>query len=100
MAFGTWVALIGPSALSIISQNNRSSLQFLKARCREGPVMRISLLAIAAAAAMTAGTAPANAQSSEEIILADPAFSLTFSASYIASDLDLWGKHGIKVKTV
>ena len=42
----------------------------------------------------------AKAQSSEEIILADPAFSLTFSAGYIASDLDLWGKHGIKVKTV
>ncbi len=62
--------------------------------------MRISLLAIAAAVAMAVGTAPANAQSSEEIILADPAFSLTFSAGYIASDLDLWGKHGIKVKTV
>ena len=43
---------------------------------------------------------PLHAQSSEEIILADPAFSLTFSASYIASDLGLWQKHGIKVKTV
>jgi len=62
--------------------------------------MRFPMLAIAAAVAMTAGTAPAQAQPAEEIILADPAFSLTFSASYIASDLDLWGKHGIKVKTV
>jgi NitT/TauT family transport system substrate-binding protein len=60
--------------------------------------MRISMLAIVAAAVMTAGTA--QAQPAEEIILADPAFSLTFSAGYIASDLDLWGKHGIKVKTV
>ena len=62
--------------------------------------MRFPMLAIAAAVAMTAGTAPAQAQPAEEIILADPAFSLTFSAGYIASDLDLWGKHGIKVKTV
>ena len=62
--------------------------------------MRFPMLAIATAVAMTAGTAPAQAQPAEEIILADPAFSLTFSASYIASDLDLWGKHGIKVKTV
>jgi NitT/TauT family transport system substrate-binding protein len=60
--------------------------------------MRISMLAIVAAAVMTAGMA--QAQPAEEIILADPAFSLTFSAGYIASDLDLWGKHGIKVKTV
>src|SRR6185312_103173 len=40
------------------------------------------------------------AQSNEEIILADPAFSLTFSAGYLATDLGLWEKHGIKVKTV
>jgi NitT/TauT family transport system substrate-binding protein len=60
--------------------------------------MRIPMLAIAAAFAMTA--APAQAQPAEEIILADPAFSLTFSAGYIASDLGLWAKHGLKVKTV
>jgi ABC-type nitrate/sulfonate/bicarbonate transport system substrate-binding protein len=41
-----------------------------------------------------------NAQADEEIILADPAFSMTFSAGYIANDLGLWQKHGIKVKTV
>jgi sulfonate transport system substrate-binding protein len=64
-------------------------------------VMRVSILAFAALAAATSLTSTAaRAQSGEEIILADPAFSLTFSASYIASDLDLWGKHGIKVKTV
>src|SRR5260221_12971011 len=65
-----------------------------------GLVMRISLLAIAAATVAAVGTTPLKAQSGEEIILADPAFSLTFAAGYIASDLDLWGKHGIKVKTV
>ena len=40
------------------------------------------------------------AQPGDEIILADPAFSLTFSAGYIATDLGLWQKHGIRVKTV
>ncbi len=44
--------------------------------------------------------APLHAQQGEEIILADPAFSLTFSAGYIATDLGLWQKHGIRVKTV
>jgi NitT/TauT family transport system substrate-binding protein len=63
--------------------------------------MRVSILAIAAlAVAASLTVTAARAQSSEEIILADPAFSLTFSAGYIASDLDLWSKHGIKVKTV
>jgi ABC-type nitrate/sulfonate/bicarbonate transport system substrate-binding protein len=55
--------------------------------------------AVATAAAMF-GATPLKAQSGDEIILADPAFSLTFAAGYIATDLDLWGKHGIKVKTV
>ena len=47
--------------------------------------MRISLLAIVAATAAAVGTTPLRAQSAEEIILADPAFSLTFAAGYIAS---------------
>jgi ABC-type nitrate/sulfonate/bicarbonate transport system substrate-binding protein len=57
------------------------------------------VVAVAAAAAMS-GSTPIRAQAGEEIILADPAFSLTFAAGYIATDLDLWSKHGIKVKTV
>ena len=61
--------------------------------------MRVPTFAIAAAV-LAASVTPLRAQSNEEIILADPAFSLTFSAGYIASDLDLWSKHGIKVKTV
>ena len=61
--------------------------------------MRVPSLAIGAILIATAAT-PAQAQVDEEIILADPAFSMTFSAGYIATDLGLFGKHGIKVKTV
>src|SRR6195256_6325813 len=61
--------------------------------------MRVKTIAIAVVL-LSASIAPLHAQSDEEIILADPAFSLTFAAGYIASDLNLWGKHGIKVKTV
>jgi NitT/TauT family transport system substrate-binding protein len=61
--------------------------------------MRASTFAIAAAL-IAASAGPVHAQADEEIILADPAFSMTFSAGYIASDLGLWQKHGIKVKTV
>ena len=49
---------------------------------------------------LVASAAPLRAQSDQEIILADPAFSMTFAAGYVATDLGLWGKHGIKVKTV
>jgi len=62
--------------------------------------MRLPVLAIAAAVFSAASVAPLRAQTDEEIILADPAFSMTFSAGYIATDLGLWQKHGIKVKTV
>ena len=55
---------------------------------------------VMAAVMLSASGATLHAQSSEEIILADPAFSLTFSAGYIATDLGLWEKHGIKMKTV
>jgi ABC-type nitrate/sulfonate/bicarbonate transport system substrate-binding protein len=62
--------------------------------------MRPTTLAIAAALLTAMGAAPLRAQPGEEVILADPAFSMTFSAGYIATDLGLWQKHGIKVKTV
>ena len=62
--------------------------------------MRAPTFAITAAILSMASVTPLHAQSDEEIILADPAFSLTFAAGYVASDLNLWGKHGIKVKTV
>ena len=62
--------------------------------------MRAPIAALAAAMIAAAGTAPAQAQSDQEVILADPAFSMTFAAGYVATDLGLWQKHGIKVKTV
>ena len=62
--------------------------------------MRVPTFAIAVVFLLSATTAPLHAQSDEEIILADPAFSLTFAAGYVATDLGLWQKHGIKVKTV
>jgi len=55
---------------------------------------------MAAGAFVAMGAVPLRAQSDEEIILADPAFSMTFAAGYVATDLGLWAKHGIKVKTV
>lgn len=58
----------------------------------------LMLAAIAAAAMASVGTV--RAQPNEEVILADPAFSMTFSAGYIATDLGLWQKHGLQVKTV
>jgi len=60
--------------------------------------MRASTLV--AAGMLAAFASPLHAQSDEEVILADPAFSMTFAAGYIATDLGLWAKHGIKVKTV
>ena len=62
--------------------------------------MRAPTMVLLAAIASAAGAAPLHAQPAEETILADPAFSLTFSAGYVASDLGLWQKHGINVKTV
>src|SRR3979411_1822759 len=62
--------------------------------------MRAPNFAIAVAILSAASITPLHAQSDEEIILADPAFSLTFAAGYVASDLNLWGQHGIKVKTL
>src|SRR5262249_40479143 len=61
--------------------------------------MRLPTWLIAVALATLLVT-PSLAQSDEEIVLADPAFSMTFSAGYVATDLGLWQKHGIRVKTV
>src|SRR6188472_2294564 len=62
--------------------------------------MRARIVVMAAGVLAAAGASPLRAQSGEEIILADPAFSMTFAAGYVATDLGLWAKHGIKVKTV
>lgn len=57
-------------------------------------------IAVVTAGLLAASVLPLQAQSDQEVILADPAFSMTFAAGYIATDLGLWQKHGIKVKTV
>jgi NitT/TauT family transport system substrate-binding protein len=56
-----------------------------------------------AAAFMTAAamSIPAHAQqASNEAVMAVPVVGLAFSLGYLADDLNLWDKHGIKVKTV
>jgi NitT/TauT family transport system substrate-binding protein len=62
--------------------------------------MRAHTAVMAAGILAAANATPLHAQSEQEVILADPAFSMTFAAGYIATDLGLWQKHGIKVKTV
>src|SRR5215813_1249785 len=57
----------------------------------------IGSLAIAATLAMT----PLHAQTKvEEGVMAVPVVALAFSLGYLADDLNLWEKHGVKVKTV
>src|SRR5690349_16187719 len=82
-------ALIGPGTLSIIP----SPLP-------ETSPMRLPIAATAAVILTAVSAAPLHAQPAEDVILADPAFSMTFAAGYIATDLGLWQKHGLKVKTV
>ena len=55
----------------------------------------------AALLASAANVAPASAQpASNEAIMAVPVVGLAFGLGYLADDLNLWAKHGIKVKTV
>ena len=54
----------------------------------------------ASAIALTAG-APLHAQQAvEEVTMAVPAVGFPFVASYVADGLNLWEKHGLKVKTI
>ena len=64
-----------------------------------GPHRRILLIA---AGLLALGAAPCHAQKSalDEVTMAIPAYSLTFSESFVADDLGLWAKHGLKVKSV
>jgi NitT/TauT family transport system substrate-binding protein len=65
--------------------------------------METAALRAAAAlfAAATALPATVHAQpSSNEAVMAVPVSGLAFSLGYLADDLNLWEKHGIKVKTV
>ena len=48
------------------------------------------------------GLAPLHAQQGklEEATMALPVASLSFSMTYLADDLNLWEKHGVKIKTI
>src|SRR5262245_10228008 len=61
-------------------------------------LMLIGSLVVAEALAAT----PAAAQQPkiEEGIMAVPVVSLSFSLGYLADDLNLWEKHGVRIKTV
>ena len=54
------------------------------------------------AALALSSTTPAHAQQGklEEAVMALPVASLSFSMTYLADDLNLWEKHGVKIKTV
>ncbi len=60
-----------------------------------------SSLAVVIAVALTAA-APVHAEDAKlaEIVLANPAISLSFSAAYVAADLGMFAKHGLTVKMI
>jgi NitT/TauT family transport system substrate-binding protein len=85
--------------LTLIAREPLSIIAPLATHGRSVP-MRTSTVVMAAVLLAATSTRPLRAQSEQEVILADPAFSMTFAAGYIATDLGLFAKHGIKVKTV
>ncbi len=62
------------------------------------------LMAATGLVLMLAGTiaAPARADDAklQDVVLANPAFSLSFSAAYLAEDLGIFAKHGLNVKQI
>jgi ABC-type nitrate/sulfonate/bicarbonate transport system substrate-binding protein len=57
--------------------------------------------AVAALAVLCIGGAPLHAQQPvEEVTMAVPAVGFPFVASYIADGLNLWEKHGLRVRTI
>jgi NitT/TauT family transport system substrate-binding protein len=64
--------------------------------------MRRSTLiaAVLATAALAATPAAAQTAKVEEGVMAVPVVGLAFSLGYLADDLNLWEKHGVRIKTV
>src|SRR5499427_8191781 len=64
--------------------------------------MRRSTLIAAALATIAFAAAPAAAQTAkvEEGVMAVPVVGLAFSLGYLADDLNLWEKYGVRIKTV
>jgi NitT/TauT family transport system substrate-binding protein len=54
----------------------------------------------ASCAALAAGASPLNAQALEDVTMAVPGTSFTFGAGYVAEDLGLFTKHGLRVKAI
>ena len=57
-------------------------------------------LPLAVALALGALAAPASAQQVDDVTMALPAVGFPFTSAYIADDLGLWAKHGLRVKTI
>src|SRR6266568_9456526 len=55
---------------------------------------------ILATAALTATPAAAQTAKIEDGVMAVPVVGLAFSLGYLADDLNLWEKHGVRIKTV
>lgn len=54
----------------------------------------------ALAVALCVGAAPLRAQPAEEATMAFPAVGFPFVAAYVADGLNLWDKHGLKVRSI
>lgn len=55
-----------------------------------------------AIAVVAAGAAPVRAEEAKlaDVVLANPAISLSFTAAYVAQDLGIFAKHGLQVKMI
>jgi ABC-type nitrate/sulfonate/bicarbonate transport system substrate-binding protein len=61
----------------------------------------LALIPVAlATAAVTATSAAAQTAKVEDGVMAVPVVGLAFSLGYLADDLNLWEKHGVRIKTV
>jgi NitT/TauT family transport system substrate-binding protein len=60
-------------------------------------LLRSALVALAGASLMAA-SAPARA--ADQVILALPSVNISFTALYLAEDMNLWGEQGLQVKTM
>lgn len=61
----------------------------------------LALIPVAlATAALTATSAAAQTAKVEDGVMAVPVVGLAFSLGYLADDLNLWEKHGVRIKTV
>jgi NitT/TauT family transport system substrate-binding protein len=65
-----------------------------------GVVMRNYAIALALTAATTLGSTPAPAQDAEDVTFAYPNVAFTFVSAYVAEDVGLFTKHGLRLKSL